>query len=43
MKRTEFVADERFMDHVTGPYHPESPERLKSVLPAPGTNWQNRD
>lgn len=31
MKRTGFVTDERFMDHVTGPYHPESPERLKSI------------
>lgn len=31
MTRTGFVVDERFMDHVTGPYHPESPERLKSI------------
>lgn len=31
MKRTGFLYDERFFNHVTGPYHPEIPERLKAI------------
>ena len=31
MKRTGFLYDERFLNHVTGPYHPERPERLTAI------------
>ena len=31
MKRTGFVYDERYLLHITGEYHPESPERLKAI------------
>ncbi len=31
MKRTGFVYDERYLLHLTGDYHPESPERLKAI------------
>lgn len=31
MKRTGFLYDERFLSHETGTYHPEVPERLKSI------------
>lgn len=31
MKRTGFLYDERFRNHLTGPYHPESPERLTAI------------
>lgn len=31
MKRTGFLYDERFGNHVTGPYHPERPERLTAI------------
>jgi acetoin utilization deacetylase AcuC-like enzyme len=31
MKRTGFLYDERFHNHVTGPYHPERPERLTAI------------
>jgi len=32
MKKTGFVFDQRFLLHDTGPYHPESPERLVAIL-----------
>jgi acetoin utilization deacetylase AcuC-like enzyme len=31
MKRTGFVYDERYLLHLTGNYHPESPERLLAI------------
>jgi acetoin utilization deacetylase AcuC-like enzyme len=31
MKRTGFLYDERFLQHRTGPYHPEVPERLEVI------------
>ncbi|HMK56934.1 MAG TPA: histone deacetylase [Dissulfurispiraceae bacterium] len=31
MKRTGFLYDERFLLHITGPEHPESPDRLRAV------------
>lgn len=31
MKKTGFVYDERYLQHDTGGYHPESPERLKAI------------
>jgi acetoin utilization deacetylase AcuC-like enzyme len=31
MKRTGFLYDERFFNHVTGPHHPETPERLSAI------------
>jgi len=31
MNRTGFVYDERYLLHLTGGYHPESPERLKAI------------
>jgi acetoin utilization deacetylase AcuC-like enzyme len=31
MKKTGFLYDERYLLHVTGPGHPESPERLKAI------------
>lgn len=31
MKSTGFLYDERFFNHVTGPYHPEVPERLTAI------------
>ncbi|MCK5515322.1 MAG: histone deacetylase [Desulfobulbaceae bacterium] len=31
MKRTGFVCDDRYLLHLTGDYHPESPERLKVI------------
>ncbi len=31
MKRTGIVADNRYMDHVMDPGHPESPERLRAI------------
>ena len=31
MRRTGFLYDERFLLHITGPEHPESPERLRSI------------
>jgi len=31
MKRTGFVYDERYLLHLTGDYHPETPERLKVI------------
>ena len=31
MRRTGFLYDERFMLHLTGPEHPESPERLSAI------------
>jgi acetoin utilization deacetylase AcuC-like enzyme len=32
MKRTGFLYDERYLLHDTGPYHPESPERLRAIF-----------
>ena len=32
MKRTGFLYDERFLNHQTGSYHPESPARLTAIL-----------
>lgn len=32
MKRTGFLFDERYLLHRTGPFHPETPERLNAVL-----------
>ncbi len=34
MRRTGIVWDERFIDHDTGPGHPERPERLRAILDA---------
>lgn len=31
MKKTGIVRDNRFMEHEMGPYHPESPQRLKAI------------
>ena len=31
MKKTGFVFDQRFLQHRTGPYHPEVPERLEVI------------
>ena len=31
MKKTGFLFDERFLQHQTGPYHPEVPERLEVI------------
>ena len=31
MKKTGFLYDERFLQHRTGPYHPEAPERLEVI------------
>jgi acetoin utilization deacetylase AcuC-like enzyme len=31
MKKTGFVYDERYLLHLTGDYHPESPERLRVI------------
>lgn len=31
MKKTGFLYDERFLQHRTGPYHPEVPERLEVI------------
>jgi len=31
MKKTGFLYDERFLLHLTGPGHPEKPERLKAI------------
>src|SRR5208283_5862477 len=31
MRRTGFLYDERFLLHLTGPEHPESPERLPAI------------
>ncbi len=31
MRRTGFLYDERFLLHITGPEHPESPERLTAI------------
>ncbi len=31
MKKTGLVYDDRYLMHVTGGYHPESPERLKAI------------
>ncbi|UCF91707.1 MAG: histone deacetylase [Desulfobacterales bacterium] len=31
MKKTGFLYDERFKQHVTGPHHPEAPDRLRAV------------
>jgi len=31
MKKTGFLYDDRYLCHNTGPYHPESPERLKAI------------
>ncbi len=31
MKRTGFLYDERYLNHLTGPYHPEVPERLTAI------------
>lgn len=32
MKKTGFVYDERFLEHVTFPSHPESPGRLRAIV-----------
>jgi acetoin utilization deacetylase AcuC-like enzyme len=32
MKRTGLVFDDRYLRHLTGPLHPESPERLRAAL-----------
>ncbi len=32
MKRTGLVFDERYLQHLTGPLHPESPERLQAAI-----------
>lgn len=34
MRRTGFLYDERFLQHKTGPGHPEAPERLQVILEA---------
>jgi acetoin utilization deacetylase AcuC-like enzyme len=31
MKKTGFVYDERYLLHLTGDYHPESPDRLRAI------------
>ena len=31
MRRTGFLYDERFLLHLTGPEHPEAPERLPAI------------
>ena len=31
MKRTGIVRDERYIDHITDDYHPENPNRLRSI------------
>ena len=31
MKKTGFLFDKRFLLHKTGPYHPETPERLEAI------------
>ncbi len=32
MRKTGFVYDERYMRHLTGPFHPEAPERIAAVF-----------
>ena len=32
MKKTGFLYDERYLKHLTGAYHPETPERLTAIL-----------
>ncbi|MDL1891837.1 histone deacetylase [Sphingobacteriales bacterium CHB3] len=32
MSRTAFAYHERFLDHDTGPHHPERPDRLRAIL-----------
>lgn len=34
MKKTSIVIDKRFLEHETGPMHPEAPERLKGIIEA---------
>ncbi len=31
MKKTGFLYDEKYLDHLTGAYHPENPERLRAI------------
>lgn len=31
MKKTGFLYDEKYLDHLTGSYHPENPERLRVI------------
>lgn len=34
MKKTGFLYDDRYLNHVTGSYHPENPERLQVIYKA---------